>query len=78
MYGYKCEYCDGVVKEKLVKKEVFKHKTGFIMLENVPVGVCDKCGYRYYHSTILQRVEEIANGKRLPERTEIIPVGQLG
>ncbi len=78
MYGYTCEYCDGVVKEKLVKKEVFKHKTGFIMLENVPVGVCDKCGYRYYHSTILQRVEEIANGKRLPERTEIIPVAQLG
>lgn len=75
MYGYTCEYCDGVVKEKLVKKEVFKHKTGFIMLENVPVGICNKCGYRYYHSTILQRVEEIANGKRLPERTEIIPVG---
>ena len=75
MYGYTCEYCDGVVKEKLVKKEVFKHKTGFIMLENVPVGVCNKCGYRYYHSTILPRVEEIANGKRLPERTEIIPVG---
>jgi len=47
MYGYTCEYCDGVVKEKLVKKEVFKHKTGFIMLENVPVGVCEKCGYRY-------------------------------
>ena len=78
MYGYKCEYCDGVVKEKLVKKEVFKHKTGFVMLENVPVGVCDKCGYRYYHSTILQGVEEIANGKRLPERTETIPVAQLG
>ncbi len=75
MYDYTCEYCDGVVKEKLVKKEVFKHKTGFIMLENVPVGVCNKCGYRYYHAKILQRVEEIANGKRLPERTEIIPVG---
>ena len=75
MYGYTCEYCDGVVKEKLVKKEVFKHKTGFVMLENVPVGVCNKCGYRYYHSTILQKVEEIADGKRLPERTEIIPVG---
>ena len=75
MYGYTCEYCDGVVKKKMIKKEVFKHKTGFIMLENVPVGICNKCGYRYYHSTILQRVEEIANGKRLPERTEIIPVG---
>ncbi len=75
MYGYTCEYCDGVVKKKMIKKEVFKHKTGFIMLENVAVGICNKCGYRYYHSTILQRVEEIANGKRLPERTEIIPVG---
>ncbi len=39
---------------------------------------CNKCGYRYYHSTILQRVEVIANGKRFPERTEIIPVAQLG
>ncbi|MBM4064214.1 MAG: YgiT-type zinc finger protein [Planctomycetes bacterium] len=77
MYGYKCEYCNGVVREKLLKREVFKHRTGFVMLENVPVGVCDKCGYRYYHSTILQKVEDIANGKQLPERTEIIPVANL-
>lgn len=77
MYGYTCEYCEGVVKERLIKKEIFKHKAGFIMLEDVPVGVCDTCGYRYYHSTILQAVEEIANGKRLPERTETIPVAHL-
>jgi len=74
MYGYKCEYCGGTVKERLVKKEVFKHKSGFIMLEDVPVGICDRCGYRYYHSTILKRVEEIAEGKRAPEGTESIPV----
>ncbi len=78
MYGYKCEYCDGTVKERLVEKEVFKHKNGFVMLENVPVGICDKCGYRYYHSSILRRVEEIAEGKRIPERTEAIPVVCLG
>lgn len=78
MYGYKCEYCEGTVKEQLVEKEVFKHKNGFVMLENVPVGICDICGYRYYHSTILRRVEEIAEGKRTPERTETIPVAHLG
>lgn len=78
MYGYKCEYCEGTVKERLVKKEVFKHKTGFVMLEDVPVGICDKCGYRYYHSSILQRVEDIADGKRVPERIETIPVAHLG
>jgi YgiT-type zinc finger domain-containing protein len=78
MYEYKCEYCDGFVKERLVKKEVFKHKSGFVMLEDVPIGICDSCGYRYYHSSILKKVEEIAEGKQAPERTEPIPVGHLG
>lgn len=78
MYGYSCEYCGGTVKERLVQKEVFKHKNGFVMLENVPVGICDKCGYRYYHSTLLKRVDEIAEGKRAAERTESIPVAHLG
>lgn len=78
MYGYRCEYCEGTVKEQRVEREVVKHKNGFVMLENVPVGICDTCGYRYYHSTILKRVEEIAEGKRAPTRTESIPVAQLG
>ncbi|MCK4450272.1 MAG: YgiT-type zinc finger protein, partial [Anaerolineae bacterium] len=53
MYGYKCEYCDGIVQEQVVEREAFKHRHGFVILEKVPVGVCDKCGYRYYHSTLL-------------------------
>lgn len=77
MYGYSCEYCECTVKERLVKKEVFKHKNGFVMLENVPVGICNKCGYRYYHATILRRVKEIAEGRRAAERAEPIPVAQL-
>ncbi len=74
MYGYQCEYCDGTVQERLVEREAFKHRSGFVILENVPVGVCDKCGYRYYHSTVLHRVEEIASQKELPERVEPVPV----
>lgn len=74
MYSYKCEYCDGTVKERIIKKEAFKHKDGFVTLEDVPIGVCDKCGYRYYHSTVLKRFEDIASGKKKPERTEAILV----
>jgi YgiT-type zinc finger domain-containing protein len=74
MYGYKCEYCDGIVQERVVEREAFKHRHGFVILENVPVGVCDKYGYRYYHSTLLHRVEEIAARKKLPERMELVPV----
>ena len=74
MYGYKCEYCDGIVQERVVEREAFKHRHGFVILEKVPVGVCDKCGYRYYHSSLLHRVEEIAAEKRAPERVERVPV----
>ncbi len=74
LYGYKCECCGGIVEERLIEREVFKHRKGFVMLENVPVGVCQECGYRYYHSTILKKVEEIAEGKNIPQRMEKVPV----
>jgi len=76
MYGHSCEYCEGTVKERIVEKEVFKHKKGFIMLQNVPVGICDTCGYRYYHSTILKRVDQVAETTDSEQRTEPIPVAQ--
>jgi YgiT-type zinc finger domain-containing protein len=73
-FGYRCEYCEGVVRERRVEREAFKHKTGFVILEGVVIGVCDKCGNRYYSAETLKRVEAIATGKILPERTEQVPV----
>ncbi|MDQ3700327.1 MAG: YgiT-type zinc finger protein [Chloroflexota bacterium] len=74
MYDYKCEYCDGIVREVFVEREAFKHALGFVILERVPVGICDKCGHRYYHASLIRRVEAIATGKVPPERTEHVPV----
>ena len=76
-YGYKCEHCDGTVRPKTVAREAFKHKNGFVILENVFIGVCDACGNRYYSADILHTVHEIATGRRNPERIEAIPVVQL-
>ncbi len=73
-FEYRCEYCDGTVREKVVEREAFKHKEGFVILEDVVIGVCDKCGNRYYSADILKRVEAIATGKIPPERTEEVPV----
>jgi YgiT-type zinc finger domain-containing protein len=73
-FGYRCEYCDGTVREKVVEREAFKHKEGFVILEDVVIGVCDKCGNRYYSADTLKRVEAIATGKIPPERTEEVPV----
>lgn len=77
MYGYRCEYCEGIVRPRVVEREAFKHKNGFVILENVTIGVCDVCGNRYYTADILHTVHEIATGKRLPERTEAIPVAHM-
>jgi YgiT-type zinc finger domain-containing protein len=77
MYGYCCEYCDGTVQPRLVTREAFKHKNGFIILEDITIGVCDVCGNRYYSAEILHAVHEIATGIKPPERTEMIPVAHL-
>jgi len=77
MYDYKCEYCEGTVRAKKVRREAFKHKNGFVILEDVEIGVCDACGSRYYNSEILHAVHDIATGAKPFERTEAIPVAHL-
>lgn len=77
MYGYKCEYCEGTVRPKKVKREAFKHKTGFVILEEVIIGVCDLCGTRYYSADILHAVNDIATGTRPFDKTEEVPVAHL-
>ena len=77
MYGYRCEYCKGMVQPRVVEREAFKHKNGFVILENIAIGICDTCGNRYYTADILHIVHELATGKRPPERMEEIPVTHL-
>ena len=57
MYGYRCEYCEGTVRPRVVDRESFKHKDGFVILEDVTIGVCDNCGSRYYGADILHLVD---------------------
>jgi YgiT-type zinc finger domain-containing protein len=77
MYGYKCEYCAGTVREKMVEREAFKHKRSFVILEHVPIGVCDQCGTRYYHASLLHRVAEVAAGRSAIDKTENVPVAHF-
>ena len=77
MYGYRCTYCEGTVHPRAVEREAFKHRKGFVILEDIVVGVCDACGNRYYTADILHAVQDIATGKRAPARTDEIPVAHL-
>ena len=73
-FGYRCERCEGLVQGRRVEREAFKYKTGFVILEDVIIGVCDACNHRYYSAQLLAQVHAIATGKIPPERTEQVPV----
>ena len=74
MYNFACEHCDGTVRERRVEREALRHKETFVILEDVPVGVCEKCGARYFDASILRRVAAIGRGTIPPQRTLQIPI----
>lgn len=74
LYDFPCEYCDGTVRERIVDREPISHHRGIVVLENVPIGLCDRCGARYYAASILQRVEAILKANTAPKRTLEVPL----
>jgi YgiT-type zinc finger domain-containing protein len=76
-FGYPCEWCEGTVQKKQLNREMFRHARGFAILESVTVGVCDKCGRKYYDAATLRRVEEIVLHSEKAERTETVPVAHV-
>ncbi len=56
--GERYEYCEGLIVEKKVNlSRKIKGKYGVI--ENVPVGICTKCGTRYYAANVLNTIEGV-------------------
>jgi len=74
--GESCEYCGGNIIEKRVSLHR-KVKKNYILLENVPAGVCRQCGTHYYTANVLKTIEESIRGRRKAERKVIVPVYSL-
>ncbi len=67
------EYCGGEIVEKRVTL-TRKVKGQYVLIENVPAGVCTKCGTRYFSANVLKTVEESVRGRRHIYREIVIPV----
>ena len=74
--GERCEYCNGLIVEK---RGDLTRKVGekYVLIENVPAGVCTECGTRYYAANVLKTVEETIRGRRKAEREVLITVYSL-
>ena len=66
--GERCEYCNGLIVERRVD---LTRKAGenYVLVENVPAGVCTECGIRYYAANVLKTVEETIRGRRKAEKS---------
>jgi YgiT-type zinc finger domain-containing protein len=74
--GETCEYCGGPIVEKRVTLHR-KVRRKYVVVENVPAGVCTECGTRYYSANVLKTVEERLRGRRPAERKVVVPVYSL-
>ena len=75
--GETCEYCGGPIAEKRVTLHRRTKAGEYILVENVPAGVCTQCGTRYYAANVLKLVEESIRGHRPAEREIVVPVYSL-
>lgn len=64
-----CESCGGRVRERRVTVDL-RRAARLYVFYHVPIGVCTKCGERYYPGPVLERLDELAEhgmngGKKL-------------
>jgi YgiT-type zinc finger domain-containing protein len=74
--GETCEYCGGPIVEKRVTLHR-KVREEYVLIENVPAGVCTQCGTRYYAANVLKTIEESLRGGRQATRQVLVSVYSL-
>ena len=72
----RCEYCRGQIIEKRVDlpRKVAKK---YVLVENVPAGVCTECGTRYYAANVLKTIEELVRRRQKAAKEVVMPVYSL-
>lgn len=74
--GERCEYCQGPIRER--KTDWSRRVKGkYVVIENVPTGVCTECGTRYYSANVLKTIAETLAGRRKAKREVRVPVYSL-
>jgi len=60
-YG-KCDICDELMEERQIKQD-FWVRGELIVIEDVPAGVCPRCGEKIVNAAVGKRIAEIIDNK---------------
>jgi YgiT-type zinc finger domain-containing protein len=71
-----CEHCGGSIEEQLVTihRQVADR---YVIVEDVPAGVCTQCGARFFSANVLKSVEVAIGGRVAPLREVAVPIYSL-
>ncbi|MBI2932743.1 MAG: hypothetical protein HYY16_13935 [Planctomycetes bacterium] len=79
LYEHPCAYCHGWVQCKVKEREAIRvTKADYVILENVPIGICDTCNARYYHASVLTRAEKVHEKGRRKVQVPVGPYDEAG
>jgi YgiT-type zinc finger domain-containing protein len=71
-----CNVCHGKVEKKLTTFTQW-YRERFVIVENVPAWVCERCGETYYDPDIAEQVQSLVWSEAKPVRTVETPVYDL-
>ena len=66
-----CEFCGGSTIKKKVKRSHWLRGKLYIV-ENVEAEVCTECGERYFHATVLDKIDRYLSAEhKVKERVNV-------
>ena len=74
---HKCHFCGGEVLEKRVTVDYRWGEELVVVIENVPVGVCQVCGEQYFKAEVVREMEKLARSEEKPKDMLHIPLREL-
>jgi YgiT-type zinc finger domain-containing protein len=72
MIGSTREYCEGRIVETR-STERFTVRGTVLVIDDCPIGICPKCGEKYYPAHLLRKVESYAKGLQRGKRAHMVP-----
>lgn len=74
---HKCHFCGSKVSEQKVTVDYRWGDELLTVIKNVPAGVCETCGEKYFKAEVVKAMEKTANSRRKPKEILQVPVREL-
>jgi YgiT-type zinc finger domain-containing protein len=74
---HQCHFCGGKVSEQKVTVDYRWGEELITVIKNVPAGVCELCGEKYFKADVVKAMERTARSRSKPKEVLQVPVREL-